>query len=53
MQLTAYLRDVVIPKSMKVKAKRFKERHKTDRGELMHNGAPVPGSNILDLVHEV
>ena len=53
MQLTADIRDFVIPKTMKVKAKHFMERHKTDRGELMHIDAPLPESYIVDLLHEV
>ena len=47
-----------VPKTMKVIAKRLMYRLKTDlawtdRGELVHDGAPVPGCNITDLVNEV
>ena len=47
-----------VPKTMKVKAKKLMDRLKTqlswtDRGELIHGGTPVPGSNMVDLVNDV
>ena len=52
--------DIVdsVPKTMKVKAKKLMDRLKTqlswtDRGELIHGGTPVPGSNMVDLVNDV
>lgn len=52
--------DIVdsVPKTMKVKAKKLMDRLKTqlswtDRGELLHDGTPVPGSNMVDLVNDV
>ena len=43
---------------MQTNAKRLMESLKkdvewTDRGELMHDGVPVPGSNITDLVNDL
>ena len=52
--------DIVdsVPKTMKVKAKKLMDRLQTqlswtDRGELLHDGTPVPGSNMVDLVNDV
>ena len=52
--------DVIaaVPKTMQTKAKRLMERLKkdvagTDRGELIHDGVPVPGSNMTDLVSDL
>ena len=52
--------DIVdsVPKTMKVKAKKLMDCLKTqlswtDRGELIHGGTPVPGSNMVDLVNDV
>ena len=52
--------DIVdsVPKTMKVKAKKLMDRLKTqlswtDRGELLHDVTPVPGSNMVDLVNDV
>ena len=47
-----------VPKTMKVKVKKLIDRLKTqlswtDRGELLHDGTPVPGSNMVDLVNDV
>ena len=51
--------DIVdsVPKTMKVKAKKLIDRLKTeiswtDRGNLIQDGTPVPGSNIVDLVND-
>ena len=43
---------------MKVKAKKLIDRLKTeiswtDRGKLLQDGTPVPGSNMVDLVNDV
>ena len=50
--------DVVdtVPKTMQVKARRLMEHLKRDiswtaRGELIHEGVPVVGSNVVDLVN--
>ena len=52
--------DVVntVPKSLQAKARRLMEHLKrnvawNDRGELIHEGAPVVGSNVVDLVHDL
>ena len=52
--------DVVdtVPKTMQGKAKRLMERLKrnmswTARGELIHEGVPVAGSNVVDLVNDL
>lgn len=49
-----------IPKSMKVKAKWLLQRIKrsdvmgwTDKGELVMDGAPVPGTHLVDLINDV
>ena len=56
---TAVEADIVdsVPKTIKVKAKKLVDCLKTqlswtDRGELLHDGTPVPGSNVVDLVKE-
>ena len=52
--------DVVdtVPKTMQGKARRLMERMKRDiawtaRGELIHEGVPVAGSNVVDLVNDL
>ena len=45
-----------VPKTMQGKARRLMERMKRDiawtaRGELIHEGVPVAGSNVVDLVN--
>ena len=52
--------DVVntVPKSLQAKARRLMEHLKRnvawiDRGELIHEGVPVVGSNAVDLVHDI
>ena len=52
--------DVVdkVPKTMQAKARRFMEHLKRDvawtaRGELIHEGVPVAGSNVVDLVNDM
>ena len=52
--------DVVdtVPKTMQAKARRLMERMKrnmswTARGELIHEGVPIAGSNVVDLVNDV
>ena len=52
--------DVVdtIPKTMQGKARRLMEHLKRDiawttRGELIHEGVPVAGSNVVDLVNDL
>ena len=52
--------DVVdtVPKTMQGKARRLMKRMKrnmswTARGELIHEGAPIAGSNVVDLVNDV
>ena len=52
--------DVVdtVPKTMQVKARRLMEHLKRDiswtaRGELIHEGVPVVGSNVVDLVNDL
>ena len=52
--------DVVdtVPKTMQGKARRLMERLKrnmswTARGELIHDGVPVAGSNVVDLVNDL
>ena len=52
--------DVVdtVPKTMQGKARRLMERMKrnmswTVRGELIHEGVPIAGSNVVDLVNDV
>ena len=52
--------DVVdtVPKTMQGKARRLMERLKRDiawtaRGELIHEGVPVAGNNVVDLVNDL
>ena len=52
--------DVVdtVPKTMQVKARRLMEHLKRDiawtaRGELIHEGVPIVGSNVVDLVNDM
>ena len=52
--------DVVdtVPKTMQAKARRLMEHMKrniswTTRGELIHEGVPVAGSNVVDLVNDM
>ena len=52
--------DVVdtVPKTMQGKARRLMERLKrnmswTARGELIHEGVPIAGSNVVDLVNDL
>ena len=52
--------DVVdtVPKTMQVKARRLMEHLKrnitwTARGELIHEGVPIVGSNVMDLVNDL
>ena len=47
-----------VPKTMQGKARRLMERLKrnmswTARGELIHEGVPVAGSNVVDLVNDL
>ena len=47
-----------VPKTMQGKARRLMERMKRDiawtaRGELIHEGVPVAGSNVVDLVNDL
>ena len=47
-----------VPKTMKAKASRLMEDLKRDiewtaRGELIHDGVPVVGSNVVDLVNDL
>ena len=47
-----------MPKSLHVTARLLATRLKkmvdwNDRGELLHEGVPIPGSNITDLVHDL
>ena len=47
-----------MPKSLHVKARLLATRLKkmvdwNDRGELLHEGVAIPGSNITDLVHDL
>ena len=51
--------DVVttLPKTLQEKGRQLVARLKTkqwkDRGELLHEGVAVPGSNLIDLVHDL
>ena len=46
-----------IPKALQEKGRQLVSRLKTtqwnDRGELLHEGVVVPGSNVVDLVHDL
>ena len=52
-------REVVmtLPKTLQEKGSQLVSRLKTtkwnDRGELLHEGVAIPGSNIVDLVHDL
>ena len=56
---TDVMADVVttLPKTLQEKGSQLVSRLKTtkwnDRGELMHEGVAIPGSNIVDLVHDL
>ena len=56
---TDVMADVVttLPKTLQEKGSQLVSRLKTtkwnDRGELMHEGVAVPGSNVVDLVHDL
>ena len=48
----------IVPKTLQGKARRLMERMKrniswTARGELIHEGVPVAGSNVVDLVNDL
>ena len=56
-RLEATVLDTV-PKSLQVKARRLMEHLKrnvawSDRGELVHEGVPIAGSNAVDLVQDL
>ena len=56
-RLEATVLDTV-PKSLQAKARRLMEHLKrnvawSDRGELVHEGVPLAGSNAVDLVHDL
>ena len=56
-ELEATVLDTV-PKTMQAKARRLMEHLKRDiawtaRGELIHEGVPVVGSNVVDLVNDL
>ena len=56
-RLEATVLDTV-PKSLRAKARRLIEHLKrnvawSDRGELVHEGVPIAGSNAVDLVHDL
>ncbi len=47
-----------VPKTMQAKARRLMEHLKRDiswtaRGELIHEGVPVAGSNVVDIVNDL
>ena len=46
-----------LPKALQEKGRQLVSRLKTtqwnDRGELLHEGVVVPGSNVVDLVHDL
>ena len=56
---TDFMADVVttLPKTLQEKGTQLVSRIKTtkwnDRGELLHEGVVIPGSNIVDLVHDL
>ena len=56
---TDVMADVVttLPKTLQEKGSQLVSRLKTtkwnDRGELLHEGVAIPGSNIVDLVHDL
>ena len=50
--------EATVPKTMQAKARRLMEHLKRDvawtaRGELIHEGVPVSGSNVVDLVNDL
>ena len=56
-RLEATVLDTV-PKGLQAKARRLMEHLKrnvawSDRGELVHEGVPIAGSNAVDLVHDL
>ena len=57
--LTDIMGEVVttLPKALQEKGRQLVSRLKTtrwnDRGELLHEGVVVPGSNVVDLVHDL
>ena len=56
-RLEATVLDTV-PKSLQAKARRLMEHLKrnvtwSERGELVHEGVPIAGSNAVDLVHDL
>ena len=56
---TDIMKEVVttLPKALQEKGRQLVSRLKTtqwnDRGELLHEGVVVPGSNVVDLVHDL
>ena len=56
---TDVMADVVtmLPKTLQEKGSQLVSRLKTtkwnDRGELLHEGVAIPGSNVVDLVHDL
>ena len=56
---TDVMADVVtmLPKTLHEKGSQLVSRIKTskwnDRGELLHEGVAIPGSNVVDLVHDL
>ena len=57
---TTYIMGEVVttlPKALQEKGRQLVSRLKTtqwnDRGELLHEGVVVPGSNVVDLVHDL
>ena len=47
-----------VPKTMQVKARRLMDHLKRDiawtaRGELIHEGVPIVGSNVVDPVNDM
>ena len=49
--------ETTLPKALQEKGRQLVSRLKTtqwnDRGELLHEGVVVPGSNVVDLVHDL
>ena len=48
---------MTLPKTLQEKGSQLVSRLKTtkwnDRGELLHEGVAIPGSNIVDLIHDL
>ena len=48
---------MTLPKTLQEKGSQLVSRLKTtkwnDRGELLHEGVAIPGSNVVDLVHHL